>query len=273
MKLITELRKLSQKVYFLDDTHSYISVNDPSKKYLSVSGFAKKLVEPFNEEYWALYKALEACGYSIKKANVGSSYWIDNKLVYMKDANKLPMTKTTPEIIKSEWNAKRDKGTTVGTHIHKVYEDNWRGKRHGSKYDVIYDFTIKNPHIIAIDTEIIVGDEELGIMGQIDALTANLKEKELQIRDLKTDDEIKFSNPYQKMFAPFDYLDDCNFNQYMIKINMYAYLFEKCTTSKIGKMFIDHISKQTFEHKVIPVPKIEMTHDIIRGIIDNKKSS
>lgn len=277
LEILKKLRALADEVFFIDDDHSYRNIDKPNLKYTSVSGWAKCYYEEFNEEYWALYKALEGSGYLVRKGeihkdNSESTIFVSNEETSFAEANKLPMN-VTPEIIKTNWERKRNKGTTEGTRIHFIYENAWKGKRDSVKYNSIYNIRRKNPHLLLIDTELIVGDVLIGLLGQLDALLYNLETNKFQIRDLKTDDEIKTKNKWQKLKPPFEDLDDCNFNRYVIKINMYRHLLERRIPEMIidDEMYIDHVSKQTLQHIEYKIPKIELNDDLIRRVIHNNE--
>lgn len=274
MKQLIELRKMSEDIYFRDQDHTYNSISNPDRKYKSVSGWTKNAFPQFNQEYWSLYKALERSGYSIKKGSAEEGYyWIDNEYISVEDAHKLPMD-TTPEIIVGEWDAKKNHATDLGTKLHLVYEDMWRGERSRGDFHSIFSIKKNNPHLVLVDTEVTVGSDELGVWGKLDALLLNMKAKKFQIRDLKTDAEIKQKNPWEKMYPPFQELDSCNFNQYALKINMYRYLIERSTSIVIDdEMYIDHVSKVDYAYTEYKVPYLELNDDLVRQIMSGENKN
>ena len=180
----------------------------------------------------------------------------------------------TQDLILSEWENKRNIGTERGTELHLVYEDMWKGKRSRGSYHSIFNIKQANPHLIVVDTEVIVGDSTLGIWGMVDVLLLNLKTNKFQLRDLKTDDEIKTKNHWQKLFHPFEELDDCNFNRYTIKINVYRHLIERATSIEIeGDMFIDHVNKNSYDYTEYKLPYIEITDSIIEMVMKGENKN
>ena len=92
--------------------------------------------------------------------------------------------------------------------------------------------------LIPMKSEIIVGDEDLGICGMVDQLFWNNKTNELQIWDWKTNKEIKRSNRWQKFKGPLSHLDVCEFNTYSLQLSLYRFLIEKNTNIKLGDSYI-----------------------------------
>ena len=83
--------------------------------------------------------------------------------------------------------------------------------------------------LIPMKSEIIVGDEDLGICGMVDQLFWNNKTNELQIWDWKTNKEIKRSNRWQKFKGPLSHLDVCEFNTYSLQLSLYRFFNRKKT--------------------------------------------
>ena len=54
-----EIDKRNGNVCFNDLNHCYFDINDNSKKYISVTTLIGKYEQPFDEDFWSKYKALE----------------------------------------------------------------------------------------------------------------------------------------------------------------------------------------------------------------------
>lgn len=74
--------------------------------------------------------------------------------------------------------------------------------------------------------------------------------KEVWIRDFKTNEEIKMNNSFQKMKSFLSHLDDCEFNHYSLQLSLYAYIFQSYGY-KVMDLAIDHYNKE------IRVPYLE----------------
>ena len=92
--------------------------------------------------------------------------------------------------------------------------------------------------LVPMKSEIIVGDDELGICGMVDQLFWNNKTNELQIWDWKTNKEIKRNNRWQQFKEPLSHLDVCEFNTYSLQLSLYRYIIEKNTNIKLGDSYI-----------------------------------
>jgi hypothetical protein len=79
--------------------------------------------------------------------------------------------------------------------------------------------------------ETIVGSLALEIAGSTDLIMAlNYFSKErnrLLIADWKFVKEIKYSNTWEKAYYPIQYLDNCNYYQYCLQLNLYSYIIKK----------------------------------------------
>jgi hypothetical protein len=76
-----------------------------------------------------------------------------------------------------------------------------------------------------VDTEFIVFSTELGLAGQIDLLMK--QDNIVYIFDWKTDKQILTKNGWgESALEPISHLDDCNFNQHSIQLNLYQRILE-----------------------------------------------
>lgn len=112
-------------------------------------------------------------------------------------------------------------------------------------------------NLIPVRSEFITGDEELGIGGMIDQLFWNVKMKEFQIWDWKTNKEIKMSNKYQHLKHPLSHLDECEYNIYSLQIAIYKYIIEKNLGIKIGSCYIGHFNERNDSYKILKTRNLD----------------
>lgn len=209
-------------VKFQEENHCYL--NNDNEQYISVSGIQKLLEVPKD--------------------------WI---AIRKKQAKKLGISE---EELKNKWENARIKGTEAGTAIHKMreqgllntndltvnnvkcnikpcsYSDGW-------KYSLLEDKLENN----TIYPEALIYDHDLKIAGQADIV--EVINNHLNVLDYKTDKKINrvaYSSEWvspEKLLAPVNHLDNCEFNVYSLKMSMYMYLlWKKNKHLKIGKLIL-----------------------------------
>lgn len=165
----------------------------------------------------------------------------------------------TVEEVRGMWKASADYACEIGTIVHETLEFGWQNKEYypderlferfpGMKED--YDYRKeKCRHIlkllkeryIPIKNETIVYDRDWKLCGTIDFLAYNKKTNQVAILDWKTNKKWDFTNKFQRLKKPFDFLDDCNINHYELQLNTYKAILEKHTDIKVGEMRLVHI--------------------------------
>ena len=197
------------------------------------------------------------------KQEFDSAYWSKKKA----DERNI-----TPEEILAEWKYKSDYSCEKGTLFHE-YAENYlnnkifpypedKVKRVLGNNDVKKDFDKLKElfhefyeesygKLIPIKSEVIVGDEELGICGMVDQLFWNNKSEELQIWDWKTNKKIGRSNRWQQFKEPISHLDVCEFNTYSLQLSLYRYLIEKNTNLKLGESYIVWFNEKNDKYEPI----------------------
>tara|TARA_R110000824_G_scaffold73220_4_gene186487 strand:+ start:10894 stop:11664 length:771 start_codon:yes stop_codon:yes gene_type:complete len=184
------------------------------------------------------------------KQEFDSDYWADRKA---------KERKITKEEILKEWKYKADYACEKGTLFHDYAENYLNNKIFPYPKDKVIGILGNNDveeafnklvtlfnkfyqesygKLIPIKSELIVGDEELGICGMVDQLFWNNKTNELQIWDWKTNKEIKRNNRWQKFKEPISHLDVCEFNTYSLQLSLYRFIIEKNTSLELGDSYI-----------------------------------
>jgi ATP-dependent exoDNAse (exonuclease V) beta subunit len=223
MDISVELSVFNNIKYY-DKEHKYYI---DGKEMVSATRLIGTFKQAFDSEYWSQKKATERgittaeilkewkykSDYSCEKGNLLHDYaenYLNNKI--------FPYPKE--KVIKILGNNDVEEAFEKLKKLFKKFYSESYGK------------------LIPIKSEIIVGDEELGICGMVDQLFWNNKSEELQIWDWKTNKEIKRNNKWQQFKDPISHLDVCEYNTYSLQLSLYRYLIEKNTHLKLGDSYI-----------------------------------
>jgi ATP-dependent exoDNAse (exonuclease V) beta subunit len=151
----------------------------------------------------------------------------------------------TKEEIKDTWEENRKESSMLGTNLHDKIEVFFNGelKDEDIEYTIEFsyflnwwkDFKKINPQWVPYRTEWRVYDEDKCVAGSIDMVFSNDKD-ELWIVDWKRSKEIKKNNPYRKGKGILSHLDDCNYSQYCLQLNIYRHILETKYHKKIIRM-------------------------------------
>ena len=155
--------------------------------------------------------------------------------------------------IKQQWAIRRDFSMVRGTEFH-LYVETYLNEKKKIKITTPIELEINAFHRFwdgknsnryqVIATELIIYDEQLKIAGTIDCILYEKQKKEFYIVDWKTNKEIKRENKYEKLFSPFQDLDNCNYNKYAIQTSIYRSLLQKNFDITISDSFIIHFPPQ-----------------------------
>jgi ATP-dependent exoDNAse (exonuclease V) beta subunit len=221
------LEELKEKISYFENCEKF-TFNKNIRKYtfddkplISVSNIIKGLHEEFDSDYWSKKKADE----------LGISQ----------------------EEILAEWDRKAKRSTEVGSFVHKWIENYYNKVWTELPNDDEIITRINNfnkvwlthlSKLIPICFELRVFSEKYGVVGIIDSIfTYN---DNIIIIDTKTNGSIKKENRYQKMFAPFQDYDDCNFVHYSIQTSLYKLILEEHGIVS-RKEYILHITNDGYE--------------------------
>lgn len=225
-----------KNIFFDEDGHIYVNSN--GQRYTSVT----KIIE----QYYPKFDSKTIAPFTAKKMSA-----------------ELGRTVTTEEVLEI-WKDKNEYAKIFGTHAHLVMENLWAHKEYKHNFteqfkidDINADFSRRKPVIqdlykklseryIPIKNELIIYDESSMLCGCIDFLAYDTKHDELVIMDWKTNFEIKtVPQKYtEKMYAPFEDMDDLTINHYYIQLSMYKAILEKTSGLKVGSMWLFHITPQ-----------------------------
>lgn len=224
-------------VTYHDEPHKYY-VN--GKQLISVTTIIHKYQAPFDEEYWSDYKAKE---YGISQRNVKRAWRFINKKGTMKGsaihdyAENLFLNKVFPypkELIYNEFGFDP---VLAEYNITKKHVDNFHADTLGK--------------LIPIRTEMVVHDKDTLIGGMVDMLFYNVKKKEFQIWDWKTNKSFDFEMKSRHLTGKLYMLEESDLEIYSLQLQMYKYIIEKYTGIKLGKSYLVWFSHNNDNYKVI----------------------
>lgn len=257
--------KENENVVYSDEKHVYIDKSS-KERCISVTTLISMYHEEFNEDFWSLYKALEAL--------LDNDVWeiikpklLANKNADIKFVNKLKLDLAEDIIInkqneiKESYRINREAACERGTAIHAKFENSFYNqkqfdfKNYGFG-EISGDYTCnKDYYTLDLDKgvypEFLIacnsGDGFLRLAGQIDLLIIN--GNDAYIVDFKSNKELKKTSFYDKkkksnimMKFPVNNLQDCNFNHYQLQLSTYAYMLQTIRPElNIKKLILYHI--------------------------------
>lgn len=179
-----------------------------------------------------------------------------------------PYNGQTDEQIMKLWNDKKEKAATLGTMMHAFIEDFYnqagpldddRAVRIGREILLFEAFANDFKAYTPYRTEWCVFDEEFKIAGSIDMVFLRdvSDSNRVCIFDWKRVPELKRRNPFQKALPPLSSLDDCNFVQYSLQLNMYRHILQKYYGKTVEEMKLVLIHPENETYKVHDVPVME----------------
>lgn len=192
---------------------------------------------------------------------------IDNMMV--KGSLSDPSSKyynMTKEQIKSNWEKDRDLAASLGTKMHADIERYFNDIPVENPDTVEFkyftrfwqDFIQVNPHCKPYRTEWLIYDETRKISGSID-FVLEIPNGDLVILDWKRSKQIKKENRFEKGIAPLNNLDNCNFNHYMLQLNLYRHILETKYDKKVIGMYLVILHPDNSNYIVEPIPMYDVT--------------
>ena len=232
-----ELFTAFNDITFYDEPHKYFI---GGKELISVTTLIGKYHEPFDEDYWSGYKATEH--------------------------------NLTPEEVLRAWKFINRKGTIKGSAIHDYAENLFQNKKFEypsqmilnefgfdpvlSEYETTKNHVDKfygdvQGKLIPIRTEMVVYDKETLIGGMLDILFYNVKMKEFQIWDWKTNKKFDTENKERYLLGNLCTIEDCDLEVYSLQLEMYKQIIEKNVPIKLGQSYIVWFSHRNESYQII----------------------
>lgn len=209
-------------VLFREKDHSYTNINT-GERLCSVTQRIKSFEEPFDEKYWAQFKAEE---YGVSQETV-LRYWeylrtvsaIKGSLIhkYLEyifqwksiDIEYPKIIENLPAVEYSVFHTKFQKCLVLAKNFFKDYHER---------------FELVAPEKIVFNSK---------YAGQIDNLSLDKEIGKKRIIDYKTDKEIKYENRFQTFIGILSHMEQCNFNKYSLQTHMYKELLGEETADPI----------------------------------------
>lgn len=247
------------KIHFVESEHRYFIDNEPAHE-LSVTRLIKRFKREFQKE--AMAKRV---------------------------ANKLGVS---VQQVLADWEMNGLYSTTIGTMFHRYVESFYKKQKIESNLSdfeklgfdertkikenlpimvkYFQNFYNRHPEYKCVKNEFVVGDlEDTKICGTADMLCLNPKGN-LEIFDFKTNKKINTTSKYAKLFYPFDDMDECEFNEYTIQLNVYKYFIEKYTDLKVDGLKLVWIQPTNDNFELIELPSIQ---DKIKLMLERFKAT
>ena len=251
------------KIIFRDSDHRYF--HNDGTEYQSVSSVFKAFKEPFDADKIALKKFLiDSLPKEYIQAKKKFGWESPEVITYLSQFLSQEQIDEGVKLLKDSWADKGDASRTRGTEIHKKIEleDIKSGyiwsRLDGRYYKVISPRMDNDNESLADDLyeledgyypELLLFNDEHKIAGQSDGvfLRSTSKGREAFIKDAKTDAEISivpsFKHPrngYKKLLGPLSHLNECNLNEYSIKMSFYGYMLEQFGFT-VKKLLIENV--------------------------------
>lgn len=232
-----ELFTAFNDITFYDEPHKYFL---DGKELISVTTLIHKYQEDFNEEYWSEYKGNQ---FNLSPAEIVRAWKFINK-----------------------------KGTIKGSAIHDYAENLFQNKVYEYPKQLILkefgfdpvlnEYNITKKHVdkfysdvkdklIPIRTEFVVYDRESLIGGMLDMLFYNIKAKEFQIWDWKSNKDFTYEMKNRRLLNELSLIEDCDLELYSLQLEMYKQIIEKNVPIKLGKSYIVWFSHNNDNYEII----------------------
>lgn len=223
---ILDERRKELNLYFIEDNHKYF-MNDLQginrSKWPSVSGVLKKFYRPFPTEEASLKKAKGdvELQQKLKKEWVRMGNYANNlgsRVHYFLEKSIVERFNLDKEVREPEFDCDFEQ-TITSDHMIK----------NGQEF---YEKMIKNGAVL-IDTEVVMGDPELGYTGQADKIwIVTNKEKDklgIVITDWKSNKPKNFQETKwtDRMYEPYQELPNTALGHYYVQLSLYGKLFRK----------------------------------------------
>lgn len=179
----------------------------------------------------------------------------------------------TPEELRSQWKENNLIAKEKGSAAHKYIESALANKfeRYPAAYmrgvfgptdPVVHKYNKVINHMnrfiadirgkmIPIKSELVIGSKNYMVCGMIDQIFYNLKSKQFELWDWKTNTKFDMSSKFRLM-DPCKHLAQCKLDEYSLQLACYKKMFTEETGIELGKSYIAWFSEAEPNYKVIP---------------------
>jgi len=228
------IRLRNSKLQFFEDTHKYLV---GEREFKSVTTFIHDFFPKFDAKT-AILKMKKSGSFAKRFKN------------------------RTEESVIEEWDASGKSAAALGTQLHLCIEKTYRGEDVGNIDEIAKEFGQfkkfhENTHniITPYAFEWRVYDEDIGIAGSIDAVFT--KNNKFYIYDWKRVKEMKTDNQYETAFPPISHLDNCNFYQYALQLNMYKYILESKYDTFVEELILVIMHPNMRKYSLLKLPLLK----------------
>ena len=181
----SKITKQNGNIAFEEDAHIYYDVTNPSLKFTSVTTMIHSFTQPFDEQFWSAYKALEKLlpkeDWAIEKKSLLNTKKFDKVLLEMHDIDENDFNKEQQAILDT-WDNEKRISCERGTKIHAELENSFYNKPKnislskyeiGGKFECRKDYTdldIENAVYPEYLISYVTKDKRMAVAGQIDLL-------------------------------------------------------------------------------------------------------
>lgn len=287
----SKITKQNGNIAFEEEAHIYYDVTNPSLKFTSVTTMIHSFTQPFDEQFWSAYKALEKLlpkeDWAIEKKSLLNTKKFDKVLLEIHDIDENDFNREQQAILDA-WDLEKRTSCERGTKIHAELENSFYKKPKdinlakyeiGGKFECRKDYTdldIENAVYPEYLISYVTSDGRMAIAGQIDLLVK--KGNKIIIADWKTNKKIETKSFFNqktkasvKMQYPLNNLDDVNYWHYAMQLSTYAWMMQKLNSEyeieDLVLVHFDHEGYMTVYH--MPYLKDE----VIRMLRYFKKTS
>lgn len=255
-----EYDKRNGNIVFAEGPHKYWDLTNPSAKFISVTTLIDKYTQPFNKEFWSMYKALETFvpkeDWKSFSKPLRESMKIPDETFTMYDFTKEQVVAKQQEIL-DDWQKKNQESCIRGTAIHSELENSFykQGKNCTLKQFGIGGKFICDKGRTTLDLEDgvypeylisrVSDDGLLRLAGQIDLLVK--KGNIYSVIDHKTNSSIdkhSFFDSKTKgramMKYPLNHIEDSNYWHYTLQLSTYAWMIQMMDpNAKIDRLILN----------------------------------
>ena len=268
----SKITKQVGNIAFEEDAHIYYDVTNPDLKFTSVTTMIHSFTQPFDEQFWSAYKALEKLlpkeDWAIEKKSLLATKKFDKVILEMYDISE-DVFNGEQQAILDAWDLEKRISCERGTKIHAELENSFYKKPKdinlskyeiGGKFECRKDYTdldIENAVYPEYLISYVTQDGKLAVAGQIDLLVK--KGNKITIADWKTNKKIETKSFFNtktkssvKMKYPLNNLDDVNYWHYAMQLSTYAWMIQKLNPEyeieDLVLIHFDHDNNMTVYH-------------------------
>lgn len=257
--------KRNGNVVFQEKTHKYWDLTNPDAKFISVTTLIESFGQPFNSDFWSMYKSLEKLipkeDWKTVSKTFRDTMKIPEEIYSIYNFTKEDAVREQQNIL-DEWQRKNSESCTRGTKIHAELENsfykmgaNCNLQRFGIGGKFVCD---KGRTSLDLEDGVypeylisrISNDGLLRLAGQIDLLVK--KGHNYTIIDWKTNSKIEQKGFFNsatrstaKMKYPLNTLEECNYSHYNLQLSTYAWMIQKLDPEAV----IDDLILVWFPHE------------------------